>query len=129
MTLKCPRCQQVLAPVDIDDAGVRTSAQRCIGCGGHFFEVGRLEPIVDVVKVKLFEHHHIPSERTQLSPISCPACGEDEPMMKVNSHRDEKVVIDVCPKCRGTWLDKGELAAIQEEGLLTFFGNLLKWIG
>ena len=129
MTLHCPRCQQVLASVEIDDAGVRTEALRCIGCGGHFFERGRLEPIQDIVKLTLFEHRHVPSKDAQRAPLPCPSCAPGEPMMKVSSHRDDKVIVDVCPRCRGTWLDAGELAAMQEEGLLTFLANLLRWMG
>ncbi|MCL6477399.1 MAG: zf-TFIIB domain-containing protein [Peptococcaceae bacterium] len=42
----------------------------------------------------------------------CPKCkGID--MMEVSK---EGVIIDVCPQCRGVWLDRGELEKILEAG-------------
>ncbi|MBE7502957.1 MAG: zf-TFIIB domain-containing protein [Verrucomicrobiales bacterium] len=32
--------------------------------------------------------------------------------MRVRSARDREVVVDVCPRCRGLWLDGGELARL-----------------
>lgn len=41
--------------------------------------------------------------------MNCPRCGET-----LVTERYEGVVdIDRCPKCRGTWLDRGELEAVQ----------------
>ena len=36
--------------------------------------------------------------------LMCPNCGEG--MQEI---RRNEVMIDVCPKCRGVWLDRGEM--------------------
>lgn len=127
--MDCPRCKQALLPIEMEDAGVRSPALACSTCHGKFFKAGDLAPLTDVVKVRLIEFRSIPSERTQMSPLACPSCEiEDEPMMKVRHERDSAVTVDVCARCRGTWLDRGELDAIQEEGPLSFLVHMAKWI-
>lgn len=42
--------------------------------------------------------------------MKCPACGEPDLVM---SER-QGIEIDYCPKCRGVWLDRGELDKIIE---------------
>jgi Zn-finger nucleic acid-binding protein len=49
-------------------------------------------------------------------------------MEKVVSQEDPKVVMDVCPTCRGVWLDGGELEAIQKVGILPFLAKFAQWI-
>ena len=54
--------------------------------------------------------------------VSCPV--DNSPMQKIHS---QDVIIDKCPKCKGIWLNEGELEAIQElsrrngavEGIIT----------
>ncbi len=118
-----------MVPIEVEDAGVRSQALGCSHCQGKFFKEGDLAPLAGVVKVRLMEFRSIPSERTQMSPLACPSCArEDEPMMKVRHERDAAVTVDVCARCRGTWLDRGELDAIQEEGPLSFLVHMAKWI-
>ena len=38
-------------------------------------------------------------------------------MEKLANDRDNSVTIDVCPDCKGIWLDKGEFEAIQNSYL------------
>lgn len=40
----------------------------------------------------------------------CPKCNVD-----MRQARKEGVIIDVCPQCRGIWLDHGELEKIMHE--------------
>jgi Zn-finger nucleic acid-binding protein len=41
--------------------------------------------------------------------MHCPKCGQ-----KLSPEECGSVEIDVCPSCKGVWLDKGELGAIVE---------------
>ena len=50
-------------------------------------------------------------DRSQAAGLLCPACRVD----LVMSER-QGVEIDYCPKCRGVWLDRGELDKILERG-------------
>ena len=125
--LTCPRCRLALQDTVVEDAGVSASAQMCPKCNGKFFEKGALDALKEVVKVDLFEFRAIPSERTQMAPLSCPSCNNDDPMLKVVSDRDDAVTLDVCPRCRGTWVDKGELQAMQTETLFGLFRLIKGW--
>jgi uncharacterized protein len=56
--------------------------------------------------------------------LSCPNCGT---MLRETTHHHVK--IDVCPKCKGAWLDAGELEMIehvQESRVGTFLRDLLQ---
>lgn len=41
--------------------------------------------------------------------MHCPKCGQ-----KLSSEQCDSVEIDVCPSCKGVWLDAGELGTIVE---------------
>jgi Zn-finger nucleic acid-binding protein len=47
--------------------------------------------------------------------MQCPACSEVTLAM---THR-EGIEIDYCPKCRGVWLDRGELDKVIERSMST----------
>jgi Zn-finger nucleic acid-binding protein len=54
--------------------------------------------------------------------MHCPKCGQ-----KLSPEKCGSVEIDVCPSCKGVWLDKGELGTIVEgadQG--TFFHTCLR---
>jgi Zn-finger nucleic acid-binding protein len=46
--------------------------------------------------------------------MKCPACKEDSVLSMSERNGIE---IDYCPKCRGVWLDRGELDKIIEKSL------------
>lgn len=125
--MQCPRCGKELERVDMVDAGVHTQAHLCVGCRGHYFSNARLDVLQDVVKVEVFPRPHTPTKGEQLQPLTCPACGGNNTMVKVPSPRNKEILMDVCRACGGTWLDPGELEAIQAEGLMKFFFNMIDW--
>ena len=51
----------------------------------------------------------------QSAGLLCPACRVDLVMSERHG-----VEIDYCPKCRGVWLDRGELDKILERGAAEF---------
>jgi Zn-finger nucleic acid-binding protein len=54
--------------------------------------------------------------------MHCPKCGQTLSPEKCGS-----VEIDVCPSCKGVWLDKGELGTIVESaGQGSFFHSCLR---
>jgi Zn-finger nucleic acid-binding protein len=111
----------------MEDAGVQTQAHLCPDCQGTYFSSNRLDVLQDVVKVDLFPKADIPTRDVQLQPITCPVCGGQNTMEKVPSPRNKDVLMDVCRRCGGTWLDHGELDAIQREGFMKFLVNMLDW--
>ena len=56
--------------------------------------------------------------------MHCPKCGQKLALEKCGS-----VEMDVCPSCKGVWLDAGELGTIVESaGQRSFFHKCLKII-
>ena len=51
-------------------------------------------------------------EKTEALGMQCPVCSVDLVMSERQS-----VEIDYCPKCRGIWLDRGELDKIIEKAI------------
>jgi Zn-finger nucleic acid-binding protein len=54
--------------------------------------------------------------------MHCPKCGQ-----KLSPEKCGSVEIDVCPSCKGVWLDKGELGTIVESAQQgSFFHTCLR---
>jgi uncharacterized protein len=76
---------------------------------------------------KLRKQQQAESEAEKLSLkeahwMHCPKCGQKLSMEKCGA-----VEIDVCPSCKGVWLDAGELGTIVEgAGQASFFHNCLR---
>jgi Zn-finger nucleic acid-binding protein len=127
--MHCPRCTQPLLPSPFVEAGgLQVEGLRCSGCGGRWFAPAALSRLQETVEVRLWEVRRVPDAEAQQRAMSCPACGGPAPMRKVVAERDAHVVMDVCPRCEGTWLDAGELEALREEGLAPALWSALRWV-
>lgn len=114
--MNCPRCQKPLVPGHLSETSIFEKVQVCETCKGTFIGPEDLLDVELQQRAALFEFRHIPSEAEQQQPLSCPACAVT--MTKVVSERDAKVIMDLCPQCRHTWLDGGEIDAIKTDSLL-----------
>jgi Zn-finger nucleic acid-binding protein len=114
--MNCPRCQTPLVPGHIVEHSIFEKVQVCKTCKGTFIGAEDLVEVEIQHRAALFEFHHVPDAAAQQQPLSCPACAVT--MDKVTSERDAKVIMDLCPKCQHTWLDGGEIEALQTESLL-----------
>ena len=99
----------------------------CESCGGVWFDKGELEQVDEILEVSVVEIRKIPHSQMQQEPLTCPAC-QTSTMDKIRNERDQHVVMDVCPNCKGIWLDAGELEAIQKENLIKSFMIIAGWI-
>ena len=79
------------------------------GCGGLWFDGGEIERVLKAKKpgAKAREFTTAPSGATR----PCPAC-ENETLQGIAADSKGEIEVDACPRCRGCWLDKGELEAI-----------------
>ncbi len=128
MNKQCPRCTTQLTvnkfeKYDEDITLSTLDVDKCESCGGIWFDKDELEHVHNTIEITLVEIRKIPDSEKQNQPLSCPKC-ESITMEKVQNTRDENVIMDVCPSCKGVWLDSGELKAIQQE---SFFRTLF-WI-
>jgi len=109
---QCPNCQCELKPRDIGGVEV----DECRECQGVWFDKDELRQAKDATDSDLswldFEiWKHEEDFQTTESSRKCPACGKQMASLVYGS---TSVVIDYCPTCRGTWLNKGEFKKIIE---------------
>lgn len=115
--MKCPR----------DDAALETSTYEarieidtCGTCGGVWLDAGELEKIQETVERDYRAVHarddvaqSIEAARqSQRDAIACPKCGGATTARRYGM--GSPILIDVCDAGCGTWLDKGELEALEK---------------
>jgi len=104
-TMLCPRCQKpALEELDLDYSGV--VLDRCLQCGGVWFDGGELEQVLKEAARDV----HLPDEM-QPCGLPCPRC---ETEMSSFQYPDTEVTVDMCNECRGLWLDHGEFKQIRK---------------
>ncbi|MEB3283769.1 MAG: zf-TFIIB domain-containing protein [Candidatus Sericytochromatia bacterium] len=59
--------------------------------------------------------------RKTLHWMKCPKCGGD-----LHERKYENILLDECADCHGTWLDAGELNALEQEQAGGLFGFLTR---
>ncbi|MCP5523610.1 MAG: zf-TFIIB domain-containing protein [Verrucomicrobiales bacterium] len=106
--MRCPKCntRELVATrvrgIEVD---------QCPACHGIWFDESELAALLQAEPSELK-----PLTRGRTDPGSdqqkgaCPRDGRL--LMRVHSTRNPRLVVDVCPGCRGLWLDGGELTAL-----------------
>lgn len=106
---KCPNCSKIL--VQKDYKGVKTD--ECPSCGGVWFDRDELRLAKDRTDNDMrwldFDPFMFVNKEKFSSKKACPVCNEGLHTVKYDK---SKVLIDVCDKCKGVWLDKKELDKI-----------------
>lgn len=116
--MNCPHCHAALKTKTYE-ADVTVDA--CPQCGGLWLERGELMQIAETVQR---DYSHLLVERDvtvddsfelarqKARPdIRCPKCSGE--MTKQECRYGSLVMADVCPRCRGMWLDRGELQTLE----------------
>jgi Zn-finger nucleic acid-binding protein len=85
-----------------------------------------LQRLSEIVQPVVVEWRRLPSSEDQAVGLDCPECEGPVRMAKVRSARDDRVVLDVCDRCGGVWLDLNELRAIQQDSLLALAAGFLR---
>jgi Zn-finger nucleic acid-binding protein len=108
--MNCPRCQGRLQArstggVEIDE---------CSSCQGIWFDADELRRVKDASDRDLrwmdFELWKHPDRfRVNTIPVKCPSCTT---ALVAIDYDATGVEVDFCSKCRGVWLDAGELERI-----------------
>ena len=106
MNLTCVKCTSVLDKSKVGEIEV----DLCPSCGGLWLDKGEIERLgktssteVDGLREALTGGAQAGVSET---PTSCPACPG-----KLREVRVGRVIVDVCGKCGGLFLDRGELDA------------------
>ena len=115
--MQCPTCNTRLSSVTYEGIEFET----CNECGGCWLDADELGQIVRLREQRFTAEQRsaidtagripgIPVEDIERG-IVCPDCGA--PTGPINYGGDTGIIIDRCSKCRGIWLDVGELEHIQ----------------
>jgi Zn-finger nucleic acid-binding protein len=93
----------------------------CQTCGGVWLDAGELQRIQDLVENDYSSAlKEVPDDvakayalaREQYADaLCCPCC--NEPLEKIEYGFCSQIVIDVCSRCRGTWLQRDELKSLE----------------
>jgi Zn-finger nucleic acid-binding protein len=112
-TLNCPRCSE---PMQTRTVGTGTGVvliDICDpGCAGIWLDEQDMSAGLDVTD---------DLQQAVLSPCRTPDCGQpapcpicQEPMQRYRWNYTSPVVLDQCPAGHGTWIDAGEVQAMEE---------------
>lgn len=108
--LKCPKCSaQVMSLDNIDGVQIHS----CEKCKGIWLNKGELNIVVHPIEGDLEYCSTDNLKEDMISDYACPQC--EELMSKVNFISYSDIILDYCRKCKGIWLNKGELDAINAE--------------
>jgi Zn-finger nucleic acid-binding protein len=99
--LLCPKCA---LPMTVWDT-VGVEIDHCHTCKGLWFDPGELEVYLARSQAQLDESQLEPVGETRLS---CPHC----PAIRLGRAHVDTVPLDICPRCRGIFVDLGEMHAL-----------------
>jgi Zn-finger nucleic acid-binding protein len=104
--MNCPRCKdQPLSQVKHPATGIMLDV--CHHCRGIWFDAGKIEQLMDVA----VKHLEPPKQDEQRPTGLCPKCTTP---MRAFFYPQTAVTIDMCPDCRGIWLDNNEFEQIRK---------------
>lgn len=115
--MKCPRDGTTL--VSEDQHGIEVRA--CPHCGGVWLEPGELQAIAEswaAITERIppeedaMTHAQKGAKEKQRPAAECPVCGDST--VREEYGLSSGIYVDRCSHGHGTWLDKGELEAIEE---------------
>ncbi len=104
--LECPRCHAAMARREVEVLGPNVHVDVCPACRGMWFDGGELRRVLRDRRVG--DRLEPMPEGGRRGAIACPRCGG--PM---DLRRAADLEVDLCPDCRGVWLDMGELGALE----------------
>jgi Zn-finger nucleic acid-binding protein len=102
--MHCPKCQtQILVARQATEHDV--TVDQCSRCSGLWFDRAELNKVMPVAAKELH-----PPDDAQTCERLCPRCDQ---MMRRFNYPQTLVMVEVCPKCQGLWLDAGEFKEIR----------------
>jgi hypothetical protein len=112
----CPSCEEQLSLYEIFGVEI----EGCPKCKGVLLDSGELRKLKDKSEQGSWgtlrwmddEVEAIETAQAVVSNRSCPKCKDEKFLSTI--FRDSSIIIDWCPSCHGTWLDKDEFDEIVE---------------
>ena len=116
--MKCPRDSATLEK-QVYEADIQVDL--CPSCLGMWLDQGELERIQELVghrypeelsHIDVIAHAYELARQKARSDIACPACAH--PLVAKEYGYCSQILIDACPHCRGIWLDRDEIQALEQ---------------
>jgi Zn-finger nucleic acid-binding protein len=104
--MNCPKCQ-VVKLRKRRAKGKDFAVEYCLKCKGVWFDRGELREVMPEAIKRL----KVPRDAQQDAEFLCPKCNI---ALYALNYPHTYVTIEMCKKCRGLWLDRGEFKAIRE---------------
>jgi len=124
--MECPRCKGEFKTQVVNEIKGELTYNVCKSCEGIWIKPEDLQPLEKLTNITVIEQKEIPDKEVQNVLLRCPE-HPNRIMKKYKHPKDEDVIYDQCPTCRGIWLDKGELEAIQEQAIGSLTLSFFKW--
>ena len=105
--IECPKCWVKMDIREEEVFGPNVHYDFCPKCNGIWLDRGELRKMIKDKEVTDYLTKDIGTKSH--SPLICPRC---RGLMDIE--RAEDVEVDVCLKCRGVWLDAGELDGLRK---------------
>lgn len=127
--IHCPNCKGIM---DRDELG-SFCIDRCPDCGGIWLDAAELDKVVALNKSgaskgvvdRLDVGKRVPGGRTGTRTMR--QCPRDRAALTItDSPTQRHVVYDLCPQCRGIFLDAGELKDLAEFTLAERIASLFR---
>lgn len=104
--MRCPRCDASLTP---QPAGRKATLH---ACGDHHGVFATEADLTHVLPVAAHAALRDASARAAPGDLPCPSCASPMAMFVATRGRD-RIELDACPTCLGTWFDGGELERVK----------------
>lgn len=124
--MECPRCKVEMLSKTVAERQEELKLDQCPQCEGIWLDAIAMAKLEAIVEPVTWEVRQIPDNIDQLVGLYCPSCSNKPLLVKADHDRDRKVIMDFCGQCHGSWLDKGELQAIQQEQFMISIFQLLR---
>lgn len=114
--MKCLRCKTVDLVVK-NHVGMNNKMEidMCPTCQGTWLDSEELHKIDDGFFINLEEIAFDAATPTVEDPeLQCSRCDGSPGMKKVSPPGHPRLVIDICPSCKGFWLDNGEIEKMRK---------------
>ena len=103
----CPRDGDPLVAQRIPVGRRKVEVDACTKCHGLFLDVGEIAQLTGNRGLNRYLTTYLGIDTD--SKLVCPSCGG-----LMDTEDCSGVIVDVCVKCKGVWLDPGELQSLQQ---------------
>lgn len=104
--IECPKCWTQMETREEEIFGPNVRIDICPKCNGIWLDGGELKKMLKDREVSDYLTKDIGLKSR--SPLICPRCRS-----LMDLEKAEDVEVDVCLKCRGVWLDAGEMSGLK----------------